>query len=768
MELDNNSKDKKSEVQRQKMADELDENKHVNFLPFNRRSTQFIIPRVSKCSLIRVCIDDTECEWKNLIFSALHSVCHLAFIEESLFESTKKECRATIPIFLKYLNSIVISDYNRVSLLKDYEIHRVKHDRVKPQSTYLACIIKLLKKGMNYSELYKTLSPVEFSFLERLTKTKVAPSDDKDQYTLTKWFGFHSWLRRDDIGIGNDMFSRLASPKALTTSFRVTTEKALCEIQEAKYALIDFFLDNDIASDDMLPPLTRTPSYKLTATELKKSKNSWFSYIYSFISNRFSFLQKKYYMNSKPNESLKLGFEMIIYSWSIHYAAKNTTELFLVNNDISRNYMNNQRFNIAFDSFMFSHDFLYELTQYSHSDRSEAIPVCKAEHLLFHWLMAYQSVQSSDISKLRLSNFNFIKRRNGVITHIESSYFKGRSNETHYLKSIKANSLMGKGVLNFINDRTNNNSYRDGSLSYQLKDTSLTTSENGNVGQLIRLIASSSLKVLINEELEKSKATPIFIEALHSIISRGVKLSKYKHKESSNQSQKITREDWLIHCDTPSNTLLFGFSAIKNSSIHARSDSFTPTQLQNHNSHTNDTERNSYLTKDNTEWRNNCGLVTRAVMQDIHINVLSPSKREIQLFNSDFTKAAELIDMRKTDVLSRLKLVTGKDNGRVDELGFFTESKQFREGFIDTLYLEDSPETVLRFYHYIHEVETKHKLLEKQAYEYLLFTVLPTVEWMSILLTESHFTNESITKGKALFDIYKSILPPYFSAQLGS
>jgi hypothetical protein len=368
-----------------------------------------------------------------------------------------------------------------------------------------------------------------------------------------------------------------------------------------------------------------------------------------------------------------------------------------------------------------------------------------------------------------LSDFKFISRRNGRITHIESEYFKGRSNTTHHLNSVKANSDMGVGIINFINDRTANQKHYSNPLSYNIKDSALTTGRLGCMAQLIRLMGNSTIRNKINDSLQRKSATPVFIESLYKIIENGISFISYKGiNNKKNQEIKVTRENWRMYCIAPSCKFIFGLSLIKNSSIHARSDSFTPTQIQNYNSHTNSTERESYRTKDNLEWLNNCGLVTREVMRDMHINVFSPSKSDIQLFNSEFTKTTKLINLSKADFMSRLKLVTGKINGRVDELGFLTSNQQIQGGLIDDIYLVDSPETVMRLYHYIGEVEKRHKKLAIKAIEYLLLTVLPTVEWMSILLAEKRFSKESLNKGKELFDKYEKILPTNFSAQLGS
>lgn len=739
------------------------------FIP---ESTQFTIPAIRKYIPKTVRLNDIHCEYKKLIFSALYTAFYIVFFTDRESPSNRIQFRQTAVFFINYLNSVAITKDNRTSILKDYETFRVKIEEVKPQSSGLKYITKFIEFSTGYEPFCDKLNPDQYGYLSAIEKTKKAPIDPNESFTLTDWFSFHSWLRRDDIGIGNDLFNRLASPKALSLSLRITAEVALYTIQQAKYALIDFFKDNNILPHLIPVPMPAPRKADYSEDEFKDKRKRWLSYIYLYITERFAYLQRNYKKAPYHNKYLDIAFEIILYSWCSNNSVKKS--LIQFHNDeilkaqvIPENKKKCQRFTIA-QSWLFSHQFLYELSEYAHSDRKSILPTSDAEHLLFKWLMAYQSVQPSDIEKLKLSDFTFLKRRNGTITHISSSYFKGRSQDTHHLKDIKANSTMGKAVLNFINDNTAKMKIVSAVLTTPYNDSGITTYPQGALAPLISLLATSAINSDINDSLQKYKTTSVFIDAFHIIIKNGIDFEKYRsnQRKKSNITIEVSREKWLEKCETYNNKNIFGLSAIKNSAIHARSDSFNPTMMQNYNSHSNETEQKSYRTEASQQWLNSCGRITRAVMQDMHINVFSPSKAQIQSYNSEFTQAGELINSHKTDLLNRMKMITGQESGHVDELGFIVSNNIQHEDLPDVMLLVDSPETVMKFYHYEAEVSKNYKLLASKSPEFLLFTVLPMAEYVSTLLHEKKFSLESMAKGKALYLKYAVHLPPHFTSHL--
>ncbi|ABM02022.1 hypothetical protein Ping_0154 [Psychromonas ingrahamii 37] len=771
--MDDTTRSDENDIKSQQIITEWNNNQGVIRPLFIPESTQFTIPAMRKNVAKTVRLSDINCKYKKLIFSALYTAFYIIYFTDREAISNRVIYRRTVVSFIEYLNERTITKNNRTRIFKDYEEFRVKKMGVKPQSTGLKSIRKFIYFSIAYEPFSNLLSAEQYKYLGVLNKTKAAPSEKQESYTLTDWFSFHSWLRRDDIGIGNELFNRLASPKALSLSLRITAEVALYSIQQAKYALIEFFKENNITTHQILIPMPAPKKADFSAEEFKDKRKRWLCYIYPHITEQLAYLQKTYKKSPCQNKYLGIAFEIILHSWCksnsigdslARFHKEQYVERFIVDKDKR----NTDRFSIT-ESWLFSHQFLYAISEYAHSEKKGILPVCKAEHLLFQWLMAYQSVQPSDIAKLKLSDFNFLKRRNGIITHISSSYFKGRSQATHYLKDIKANSTMGKAVLSFINDNTANRKIDLGALTTSYNDGGMTTYQQGLLAPLISLLATSTINLDINHALQKHNTTSVFIEAFNLIIRSGVDYEKYRVDQSrkSSTTTEASREKWQERCETYCNKNIFGLSAIKNSAIHARSDSFSPTMMQNYNSHSNETEQKNYRTEASLQWLNSCGRVTRAVMQDMYINVFSPSKAQIQSYNSEFTQAAELINSHKTDLLNRIKTITGQKSGRVDELGFIESNKVHHTELADVILLVDAPETVMKFYHYEAEVSKKYKSLASKSPEFLLFTVLPMAEYVSTLLHEKKFSMESMKKGKALYLKYAAHLPPHFTSHLG-
>lgn len=153
-------------------------------------------------------------------------------------------------------------------------------------------------------------------------------------------------------------------------------------------------------------------------------------------------------------------------------------------------------------------------------------------------------------------------------------------------------------------------------------------------------------------------------------------------------------------------------------------------------------------------------------MRDLYVNVFTASQSDKQLFESEFNKAVEHIKTRANDVLACLKIVTEQTDGRVDELGLVSSAAQIDGDLPDTIYIQDSPETVLKLKHFLAQLQEKHTLLRSCAPEFLFFTALPTAEWIESLFDNSRFSKASLEKGQAMYDQYQSHLPPHFTAHL--
>ena len=407
-------------------------------------------------------------------------------------------------------------------------------------------------------------------------------------------------------------------------------------------------------------------------------------------------------------------------------------------------------------AFLFTPEFIQELVEYAHSKRN-VVPISKGENYLFALLMSYQTIPLNDLYKIKLNDFRFSKRQTGEITQIESEYFKSRSKSYHEIETLSGSSLMGSSVVAFLNDRTENLKVNnklidnDGALHSKLGATT-------SVSLFFKFLGRSRVRKEIDAHLLKQKSSSVFIECVVAICDKGIRREAYERKGTN----------WQLNCVTPTVTRIFSSQAVKNSRIHSESDNFDPTSITNYNSHNNETERKNYLTKENQVWLDNCGRITRTVMNDIGLNVLRPSTSEVAEYNTTIQSALKTIKYRADSTLALLKVVTLKSDGKVNELGLSLLNETVEDNLPDTINLVESPETVLKFLHYLAELERCHERIYKRAPEYLFFEALPTAEWIEAVFANRLFKRVIVTEGQKLYQKYKADLPPIFTAYTGS
>lgn len=758
-------------LQQNKMLQEFKQGLDVTPIHYNINVEKFIVPASegnSARTIVLECGADRE---KSLIFSAVYTAFYLAYVLKVGGKSPRVYISQIVPRFINFLNDITITESNRANVLKLYETYRVKNDGVKTQSTGLKEIIYLLNKALDY-EPYSNqqLSNEEYRYLDLLTKTKPAPSDDVEQNTLTDWFGSHLWLRIDDLGVGNDLYNRVASPKSLIKSFRITIETALLELHYAKHALISLFkvsgvtrISFPILSEKPIaknyPDGKNDPNFETDSAQHKVETLNYKRELFSCMSSLI-----KQYGNSSQ---LEIAVDALIYSQCSHEVIPNVRNRFKENLEFSQQSTINGKVKTVFKQatphcLLFTPEFLLELLDYANSsEQNIPVPTCRAEHFLFTSLMAYQTVAVTDIFRLKFSDFKLIKLQNNKITHIDSDYFKSRAHAVHNTKMIDAKSHYGKAILAFLSDRTAKFDIKNSPLVINEGISKLKTGSLSVAAVLFNFLAESSLKKLIKNNLSTNESTSIFVDGTNKILSKGVK------KESFINRKIGSAQEWLVCCETPCKSRLFGFESIKNTSIHSQSDTFDPTKLVNYRSHTTETERSDYLNEANETWKNNCGRITRSIMHDIEINLFRPSQSEKATYYSDFIKAVEFIEQRKRDTLARLKIVTQRESGRVNELGFDVNKKAEQGDLPDLMYLIESPETVMKFKHFLTELEYKHMRISQNTPDFLFYTALPTAEWIEEVFSQRLFSRDVVLKGEIMYKKFREHLPPLFVAQTG-
>jgi hypothetical protein len=736
------------------ILEEFNSKQPIKPIRYNQQATSFIVPAFGPHKEKVIRLEDTDCPYKKLIFSIIYTAFYRTFVLDDLSKSRKRELHGYVHIVTDYLNEYDFENGKEINFFKEFEASRINTDKVKQGSTGLQNLLKWLKTAYEFDH-FATDGAWQTNFIDSaLDIRSLGKNTDVEQTTLTDWFAYSTWLRDDDVGVGHDLYSRLASPKALITSFITTVTVQLNEVQSAKNALIEFFKANNVKPSD----------FQLISKKADEIRGKFTREQYKAINTALNNLRELYHKRADVIEAdkgvgdgyLKLAIQFVIRECVKDRYFELIKSRFFANKRLliatKSNGTQHLFYQTSFQEAFFSIRFLNELAVYAQSRNDHNIdkPKTVGEQTIFTWLMAYQTVQPSDINKLKLKDFRFVRRNNGQITHIDLEYFKGRANSIHQVRTLETRSLLGTVVLNYIDDFANTSKDDWEKKLIRKTDTGTTA--------ITKMFESCGheIKDSIDKNLKKEKVSMVFIESMLKILRNGIR----------HHSRKQNLRDYRKTCELRVQKSCFGLTAIKNSSVHSRSDTFTPTQLINYHSHTDEVERKYYHSESNLEWQNRSGLITRAVMNDMTVNLFRASDDERAAFNSEFTRALEMINAKKNDTLARLKLITGKADGQINDLGIVKKPSSAEADASDVIYLLDTPETVVKLLHYRAEAERLHHLLVTSAPEFLLFTVLPTTEWIEELFDKKSFSKSSTEHGQALYKNFKKHLSPLFQNQI--
>jgi len=671
-----------------------------------------------------------------LVFHSLSAMSYLVYHTDEVSVSEPQSFANRVPKFLTWLQTHDIDNNNKHSIIKDFEAYRVNDCNVSPQGSYSREIIKFIKCSLAFEKFSSLLLHDERKMLNILVDTKLAPKGEMKQFTLTDWFSSHSWLRTED-GIGNELFNHLASPKILMRSFSTTIATVLVEIQRQKLLLIEFFQASSIEAN------------MLSIEDRWDTKRSYYPQVHAHIANL---------LIQHATKDVMDALKTLLHDFSYPLSRNHVLTSLETRTKVSPYTHGKTNFvTTESSSDIFNIEIIIKLCNFGKAkDPCAVVPTTEAEKWLFTWLMGWQMVQTNDIPKLTLSNFSFLKKNNGRISHIDFLYYKTRASIEHTPPLIETRSIEGTAILNYLSDKTSGllKKYNNIELVSKTKHADFPITEGSKLGKLFKLICSDLFYPKVENSLKLYDASPVFLKAIKAFQEEGEPWYDYK----------LSRGQYIQKYEKTIPALIYTSTHIKNSRVHAKSDKFSPSQLINYNSHTSEVERKHYLSEQNEVWLNSCGRITRAVMQDLITNVLRPSTQEE--FNSEFLVTNQCIATRSNDTLARLKLISGKENGWIaDDMGFI-KTKPFDEDFPSTIYVLDSPETVMTYMHYQSQVRKKYRVLIRAAPEFLLFTVCPTSEWIEVLFDQTKFSKTSIEKGKELYQQYGSELPPLFEAQI--
>jgi hypothetical protein len=469
------------------------ENQAFTAIPFDINSSTVHLPKHGGYKSNLLTLSPSYNKYNKLIFAALNQANHSVFVSRHGTHSNKKEFHSIFPSFVRFLNRSS-NEKDHVKILKMFESYRVNFDGVKPQSSGLSVIKVAIKLAMREEGFRSYLSELDFRYLNTILKTKTAPPSEKDLLNLSNWISEHSWLRRDDVGVGHELFSRLASPKSTIKSFNCTTEVAFQAVLNAKIALIELFRQSNISKDDIPEQLERKHIPNKSQHDMRVR--------HCFL-DIFDTIRAAYHAKEEKTTDLDLAVKLFVAENVRESQTHKYLEAFFKN---ERGY-NATSIVTGKSKLFFSLQFIRELAEFSSRPKHiiSVTPACLGEHVLFHWLMASQTVQASDISKLSRSNFKFMERRDRSVTHIQLKYFKGRSNTFHDTRDIPANSKLGSALLIFVNQRSVNKSCKL-KLSVNMPHVS-------SIGSLPRFVnfLQRELRKEIDNHLASKLASPVLL-----------------------------------------------------------------------------------------------------------------------------------------------------------------------------------------------------------------------------------------------------------------
>lgn len=734
-----------SDYYEQKLQAELRSNQSIreSIYPLSTRTLIIRSRSRQKFSPLKIIMTDSKSPEKEALYKLVIAAYNYSFYDKSAAISSVDVFCSAVPRFIDWLNETEID--NRYDVLKNYEAYHFDLFDNHGGSSALLSIKTIFTHALDRSiELYEYLTSEELRYLHDLRKTRVSPNLNKSHKSLATYFGGIDWLRRSDVGIGSDLYSILASPKLTVQSLSLSASNIILELYKSKLELHNFFKLFDFKVSEFTLPkdLSHTKKREFVGLLLYK--------IISF-----------YHKSINPNPRLYGALEIVLLSTANSFKSFERIKCSLISQEYCNDlFLNKNRdkkkVSISFcaDNFsqvesgnLFSLEVLRELSKNDFS-----CPTTALDELMFSWLMASLTVQPYDIPKLTHNSFRMLKV-GGAIREIECKYFKSRAKVYCTIRSLSTKTLEGKALVTYLSMK------KEGSpLCVRKAQSSILMGLNSLNGSLYGLLTTNSIQAsLIKQHLKLDNLPLVIPRALEKLLGNG----KYIYNSISNPVSTSNRERTQIvnKFGTTCPSVIFGLKMIKNSAVHAYSDPYTLNYLVNRNSHTNRTEKENYLNSENEAWINSSGRITREVMLDLINNVfdlnfdkLPPNNREevVEEFNSEFMVVTENISYRSEEMLARLKVVTGKKKGKMNEVGVFVHQGTDDNTGFSHLYVIDSPITAWKMNNYLHEFKKDYKKLLSKKPEYFYKTVLPTVEWIEHTL--SQLSKDSQKIGLIMFE----------------
>lgn len=641
---------------------------------------------------IYVVADEPTNKYHKLIFDALARAFQTPWFTGLTPGSQNRFFAFTRQLF-NWINEsgYLTTEDNRYECLKDFEAHRLNVDGLKHSP--LKYIHSAMKKGLNT----ESLSNDEYRYLRTLLRvTKLPKTPETQPYTLTDWFAL-PWLRSI---IGEQQYLSLESPSRLFNSFRVTVATTLSYLLEIR---------------------TQWKQRHSQACESMGHKGWYLLWNSQMMKHLGAFNA-----SGEPTDGLTeaLCLDMVSdRTWP-------TLKALIAERGVES----------AGTVPLFQKRFVpWKVPVIFHPNNISTYS--NVEETLMSWLVACETVQPSDIPKLKTTDYAYEYNSSGRLIAMQCSYYKGRAGAIREPAMLIASDCWTKAQ----------HSYLTGLPTiahlFQLKVKRQSVlpdfgadyrSVNFPLSMIFKLWQTPRLQARIRAACARAGALSIFLEATLA-LSQG----SQSYRSFLARNQGASRSDYETTLPRPLPSKMFSLSHIKTTAVHAGSDRYRDGDLINHHSHTSATEKHHYLTDANKDFVNRAGRITRVVLHDLQNVVYQPSVSAIEQTVNDL------------DLRSRVIEATGSTDAQVHPLNLLPAPHYDAEGLI---LVPDTVEQALIFIHSIAQAEERYQQLLKLRPDWVERTLLPHLEWMSRTLINMR----TATEAQKQYEDLKPCLPPLF------
>ncbi|MDV2080384.1 hypothetical protein [Marinobacter xestospongiae] len=596
--------------------------------------------------------------------------------------------------FFDWINKTryLTTEDNRYSCLKDFEAHRMNVDGIKCSP------LVLLRTAIEMGLGAESLSKDQYHYLRTLLRvSNISREPEPEPITLTDWIDL-PWLRSL---LGEQQYLSLESPSRLFSSFRITVATTLTYLLEIR------------------TEWKRRAHQTYRANNQKEWVKDWDSRLIRDLGRFDGFgepadeFTELLWLDMVADHE-RPNLKSLVAQRGAEYVVKQPTYP--------------KRFYPWRRPVIFHPD---SLLTYS-----------LLEEILMAWLVACETVQPTDIPKLKTTDYAREYNSAGRLIAMQCCYYKGRAGTTREPAMLIASDCWTKAQFAYLKGLPDSAPLFQHNITRQIVFPDFghvfkSKKTNSPQSTFFLLLQTPQLQARIRAAVKRAGASPIFLNAFLGLTQGG---QSHNHFLSKNKGG--SRSDYEAAVPRPLPFRMFSLTHIKNTAVHAGSDLYRDGDLINHHSHTSATEKHHYLTDANKDFVNRAGRITRMVLQDLQNVVYQPSVSVIKQAVNDMELRSQVVE------------ATGSTDARVKPLNVITG----RPDNGDVILVPDTIEQALIFIHSIAQVEEKYQQLLHLRPDWVEQTLLPHLEWMVRTLTKMRSASEAQGQYLGL----KNHLPPIF------